>query len=514
MSPSASTDDFFDEVDIVEGAYPAPANPSPDSVVEVMIANNFASEFGIQVGDTFYGYNWRLEADDALQITEVRVAGIWQARDETSTYWFYQPRAFEDSLMIHEDTFRERISPYTEEEVNLGLWYIITDGSGISTNRVDDLIEREIDVEMTIDQLLSGAYISSSPGEELRPYQRTVTTLSLTLTVFSTPVIALMVVFLTMIVGLIVDKQQNETAVLRSRGTSPFQVLSLATVEALIIGSISILLGMGLAIVFTRLIGSTSSFLQLSYDADFIVSIPSSTATTAIVALAFTVLIRLIPAISASQHTIVSYKLSTSRVLIRPLLQRLGVDLLLIPLIAYFYYQIVQQGSMISIEGGIANIEDAYNQPFVFLLPPLTIFAFTLLLLRILPLLLRFITWLIYLSNNVGLLIVTRQLERSPRSYFLPLLLLITTISLGIYTASFARTIDRYLYEQQFYRVGADATIRLIPVSIGTGGLGGGDDNVSSAYVPISAFHEMEGIDEATRIGEYPAAQGPNIRLG
>ncbi|MEQ8676651.1 MAG: ABC transporter permease [Aggregatilineales bacterium] len=500
----STTEDIFNQVEMVEGTFPAPADPSPDSIVEVMIARNFADEYGIQVGDRFLGFNWRLEADEVMQITEIRIAGVWQPLDPTSPYWFYLPLAFEDTLIVNEATYVNRISPYTDEEVNLAVWYVITDGRGINTNRVGELIDRENTTEMRIDQLLPGTTISSSPISELRPYQRIVSVLTLTLTVFSVPIVALLIVFLMMIVGLIVDRQRNETAMLRSRGTSPFQIVGLAAVEGFIFGGIALIIGTGLAVVFTRLMGSTKSFLDLGYDRNFIVSFPPTIVFTAIIALLFTVIIRLLPTISASRHTIVSYKISTSHVAVRPLLQRLGVDLLLLVVIGYFYYQTVQQGGLINIEGGVSNIDEAYNQPFVFLLPPLTIFGTALLVLRILPYILRFISWLIYLTDNVGLLIVTRQLERSPRSYYLPLILLISTISLGIYTSSFARTIDRYLYEQQFYRVAADVAIRLIPTS----GLPFGssaDDSVDTTYVPIAEFRSMQGIEQATRLGEYQA---------
>lgn len=501
----STADDISNQVEIVEGTYPAPADPSPNSTVEVMIAKNFADEFGIQVGDRFLGYNWRLEADDVMQITEIRIAGVWQPLDPNSEYWFYLPHAFEDTLIVNEDTFLNRISPYTEEEVNLAVWYVITDGRGINTGRVGELIDRENATEMRIDQLLPGATISSSPISELRPYQRIVSVLTLTLTVFSVPIVALLIVFLMMIVGLIVDRQRNETAMLRSRGTSPFQIVGLAAVEGFIFGSIALIVGTGLAFVFTRLMGSTKSFLDLGYDRNFIVSFPPTIFVTAIIALLFTIIIRLLPTISAAGYTIVSYKLSTSHVSVRPILQRLGIDLLLVVIVGYFYYQTVQQGGLINIEGGVSNIDQAYDQPFVFLLPPLTIFGTALLVLRILPYVLRFISWVIALTDNVGLLIVTRQLERSPRTYYLPLILLISTISLGIYTSSFARTIDRYLYEQQFYRVGADVAIRLIPTSGLPFGNLSSDDSVDTAYVPVSEFREMQGIDQATRLGQYQA---------
>lgn len=501
-----TTENIEAQVELVEGHYPTPADPAPDSVVEVMIHEGFASEFGIQSGEYYSGYNWRLEANDALQITTIRVAGIWRPRDEEDPYWFYRPNVFEDILLINEETYLNRLSPYTDAEINLGVWYLVTDGSGVNTSRVDELIARHNETEKIADQYLPGTYIQASPVEELRPYQRIVTVLTLTLTVFSIPIVVLLVIFLIMLVGLVVDGQRNETAVMRSRGTSPFQVVGLTMVEGIIMGAIALVIGTFLATAFTQLIGTTRSFMDFRWGDSFIVSFPATIVTTAALALLFTILIRVVPTIGAARHTIISYKMDKSRLLARPWWQRLGVDILLLIIIGYFYYQIVQQGGLIDIEGGASNIEDAYNQPFVFLLPPLTIFAMTLFILRLLPPILRFMAWLIQWTNSVGLLIVTRQLERSPGAYYLPLILLVTTISLGIYTASFARTIDRYLYEQQFYRVSADMSVRVFSQSAGSfPGGAGADSDAPPAYMHISEFTSMPHIESATRLGEYTA---------
>ena len=499
-----TTEGIDERVELVEGSYPAVADPAADSIIEVMIHQDFASEFGIQRGELYLGYNWRLEPDDPMQITQIRIAGIWRPRDETASYWFYRPNVFEDILLVNEETYRNRLSPHSNAEINLAVWYLVTDGSGVNTSRVDELIERHNETEKIADQYLPGTYIQASPVEELRPYQRIVTVLTLTLTVFSIPIVALLFVFLIMLVGLVVDGQRNETAVMRSRGTSPFQVVGLTMVEGIIMGIIALAIGTALAAGFTQLIGTTRSFMDFRWGERFIVSFPTTIGTTAALALLFTILIRVVPTIGAARHTIISYKMDKSRLLRRPWWQRLGIDILLLAIIGYFYYQIVQQGGLIDIEGGVSNIEDAYNQPFVFLLPPLTIFAMTLFVLRILPSILRGIAWLIQWTNSVGLLIVTRQLERSPGAYDLPLILLVTTISLGIYTASFARTIDRYLYEQQFYRVSADVAIRVFSQT-GGGIPGASPDDAPPAYMHISEFTSMPHIKNATRLGEYSA---------
>ena len=500
-----TTENIEAQVELVEGTYPAPAEPTADSVIEVIIHEEFASEFGIQAGEYYAGYNWRLDADDPMQITTIRIAGIWRPRDDESEFWFYRPNVFEDILLINEETYRNRLAPFSESEVNLAVWYLVTDGDGVNTSRVDELIRRHDDTEKTADQYLPGTYIQASPVEELQPYRRVVIVLTLTLTVFSIPIVALLIVFLIMLVGLVVDGQRNETAVLRSRGASPYQVVGLTTVEGIIMGVIALVIGGLLALAFTQLIGTTRSFMDFRLGQHFIVSVPPTIGSTIILALTFTILIRVVPTISAARHTIISYKMDKSRLLEKPLWQRLGIDVLLLALIGYFYYQIVQQGALIEVEGGLRNIEDAYNQPFVFLLPPLTIFALTLFILRFLPPILRALAWLIQWSNSVGLLIVTRQLERAPGAYYLPLILLVCTISLGIYTASFARTIDRYLYEQQYYRVSADMSVRVFSQSPGAFPGSGGGNDAPPAYMHISEFTSMPHVISATRIGEYTA---------
>ncbi len=500
-----TTENIEAQVELVEGSYPAPAEADPTSVIDVMIHEEFASEYGIQLGEYYAGFNWRLEADNPLQITTIRIAGIWRPRDDESEYWFYRPNVFEDILLINEATYLNRLSPFTESEINLAVWYIVTDGSGVNTSRVDELLRRHNETEKKADQYLPGTYIQASPEEELRPYQRIVTVLTLTLTVFSIPIVALLIVFLIMLVGLVVDGQRNETAVMRSRGASPFQVVGLTTVEGIIMGTIALVVGMILATGFTQMIGTTRSFMDFRWGEHFIVSIPPTIGSTIVLALAFTILIRVVPTIGASRHTIISYKMDKSRLMQRPLWQRLGIDILLLALIAYFYYQIVQQGGLINVEGGARNISDAYNQPFVFLLPPLTIFALTLFILRLLPPMLRGMSWLIQWSNSVGLLIVTRQLERAPGAYYLPLILLVSTISLGIYTSSFARTIDRYLYEQQFYKVSADISVRVFSQMAGGIPGGGSASEEPPAYMHISEFTSMPHVINATRVGEYYA---------
>ncbi|MBN1563006.1 MAG: ABC transporter permease [Anaerolineae bacterium] len=492
-------------IELVEGTFPVPTDPAPDSVIEVMITEQFASEVGIQVGELYQGYNWRVDQNDSQQIRMVRVVGVWRARDEADHYWFYGPTMFNDILLVPRETFVNRIAPYTDIEVNLSLWYLISNGEGITTSRVDAIIQGHETVSKTIDQLLTKTQINKSPVQQLRPYQRSVRVLTLLLTAFSIPIFILLLIFIVMVIGLSVEQRGIETAVHRSRGTSPFQVMGLAVVEGLILGIIALIAGAGVAAFFTRLLGSVRSFMDFSGTNTFRVSFPPTLTLAAGAALLLSVLIYLIPTISAARHTIISYKQAKARTSTRPLWQRMGLDILLLALVGYFYYRLVQQGSLfVNQSGETAVLEDAYSDPLLYMLPSATVFALTLFALRFLPLIMRFISWLLQLTDNVGLLIVTRQLERAPQSYYLPSILLICTIGLGTFMASFARTIDRYLYEQQFYRYAADVEIRVFNQPQPLFG-GYPTEATAPVYMHIAEFNDMPYIERATRLGEYSA---------
>ncbi|NJN55964.1 MAG: hypothetical protein HC804_15175 [Anaerolineae bacterium] len=144
------------------------------------------------------------------------------------------------------------------------------------------------------------------------------------------------------------------------------------------------------------------------------------------------------------------------------------------------------------------------------MLPSLAIFALTLFFLRLLPWLMEGISWLIFRSNSVGLLMAVRHLARTPRAYATPLILLVLTVSLSVFTASLALTLDYQLYDDYFYRIGADLNLEGPGKEFGGGSfsnLPGADATRSRAiFLPISEYLEFPGVTAAAPVGTYSAA--------
>jgi putative ABC transport system permease protein len=92
-----------------------------------------------------------------------------------------------------------------------------------------------------------------------------------------------------------------------------------------------------------------------------------------------------------------------------------------------------------------------------------------------------------------------RQLGRQSHEYISPLLLVIISLSMGIYTLSMAASLDQWLTDRMYYRAGADMTFTPLPVS--------GDVDISDGnwVAPPQEFGKVDGVMGGTRVGDFPA---------
>ena len=80
---------------------------------------------------------------------------------------------------------------------------------------------------------------------------------------FSVPILLLVFAFITLVAGLTVNGQRNEIAVLRSRGASALQVMSISFIEAIVLAILALATGIPLAQGIAQLVGQARSFLVM-----------------------------------------------------------------------------------------------------------------------------------------------------------------------------------------------------------------------------------------------------------
>lgn len=516
------TNHLADHVTLREGQWALEAADDPAVPIEVTVSAGFADRTGVQVGEVFIAYDDRNQgADGQVDRFPVIVTGIWEPIAPRSDFWFTPVRSFNEYLIVPEMTFINRISPGINDEVNEAVWLVAVDGEAVGPDQVSGMINRFRALDAQISNLLPDARLIQSPVEALELYHSSVTVLITLLTAFNVPIIGLVLAFIGLVVGLSVNERRNEIAVMRSRGAGMGQMLGIGLLEGIVLGLIALVLGGWLAMWLTGLIGQTRSFLDFSAESELQVVLTNSGIRAGLTAVFLALVARIIPTFAAARHTIITYKQDRARASGHPWWQRIGLDFWLLLPAGYGFYLLRQQGGLFAetaenaaeigeaASTAAASGADPFQNPLLLLVPALTIFAVTLVFLRLLPYLMRGLSWLLAQTGSVGLLLAVRQLARTPSFYATPLILLILTVSLAVFTASLARTMDLQLYDQSYYQIGADVSVFDFAAR----------SNQRTAvnslfFLPTAAYRELPGVLGATRVGRYESVVEGNRREG
>ena len=518
----SSINNIEDHATLLEGSFPAVSTGAADSVVEVIISEERATLLGAQVGEMYTGYTTiRNEQTTTTVEYPVRIAGIWKPTDPKDEYWFYSSQEFRDALLVPQETFTERIIPFLQNEVYLGVWYWVLDGSGIHSADVPGLLARIYNTRQTATNILADMRLDISPQESLANYLRLSRSLTIFLYAFSVPLLLMILTFIGLVVDMSVGQRRNEIAVLRSRGSTTGQLVGMAILEALLLGVVGMLIGAPLAQVVAGFFGKAKSFLDFSATSGLQVAVTAESVRFGLIAAVVALIAMVLPTVGAAKHTVITYKQDRARQARRPWWQRAYLDLLLLIPAGYGMYLLQRQerlGSSVS----SAISADPFQNPLLLLVPALGIFAVTLLIIRLLPMLMSGVAWLASQTRSVGLLMAARYLSRSTSGYTAPLILLVMTLSLSTFTATLAQTLDRHMHDQTFYKVGADVhVIELGELQGGaSGSLGGAPagqgqsseppaDAEAAAerwfFLPVSEHLKAPGVQAAARVARVKA---------
>jgi putative ABC transport system permease protein len=473
-------------------------------LLPVLISQALAEQAGLQVGEAYV-----LVGQNAA--IPVWIAGVWRPLNPADPFWFYRPGAFDEALLTSEAAFFELLAPHLPRPVDTAVWYQIYDGERVRAADVTQLLQQVATAEVRVTALLDHTSLDASPLTALTAYGRAARGLTLNLTLFSVPLIGLILYFMVQVAGMVVQRSQAEIAVLRSRGMTRGQVVALYLLEGGLLGVMGLAGGMALGRWLAAVIGRARSFLDLAFvsgDGEPLLIVLSPVAWRyGLLGVALAILALVLPALAASGHTIVTFKRERARSLLAPIWQRYYLDVFLLAPPLYGWYQLRQQGTIALLDGG----RDPFANPLLFLTPILFCFTAALLCVRFFPRLMSGLVRLAQLLPGATLLLTLRQLARSAGHYSGALLLLMLTVSLAIFSASMAVTLDNHLHDQIYYEVGADLNLAELGESVVEQDATGQSSSSSQEgprwlFLPVSEHLEVQGVHAAARVGEFSAA--------
>ncbi len=401
---------------------------------------------GVQVGDTLTATR------SGYATAKLRVAALWHPVNADDPSWIFPPRFF-DNVILMSDADLQTFFAQVDKPVEETAWYLNFDGGDLRTSDVSGLISRHRRRHARRDggaarrparpRRRPTACRSSSPRSDTFTQQ---------LVIMSLPVGGLVLYFVALVAGLLVSRQGEEDAVLRSRGISRRAILLIHVLIWLLLTGTALAIGLILCPAVVRLVGRTSSFLQFNgtqtLDVVFTPQAVAAGALTGLIASSS----GLYFSWRSSVQTITGFKRSAARAA-KAWWQRAYLDVLLLIPALYVLYTLWRQGGLTT------SADDPFSDPLAFVAPTLFSLSITLLFLRLFPLILGLAARIVNFGRGVAVLMALRELTRSIGRYRGTLLMMCFTLSLTGFTASMASTIDRTLADAVDYQIGADAVI-------------------------------------------------------
>jgi len=476
--------DFEKHIKILEGRQASP-EPDANGDIEAVMATAGMDEIGLDVGDRIVVV---YEKDGNLLPINIHIVGRWYPLNPDDTYWFYQLDYFNNGIMVPEASFFNNIAKPYEGIAHEYAWFMVFDVNAIRSNNVERVLEGINELRSRTATILGNVRMEISPESLLRDYQVKLFFLKILLFVLSAPIICIVLYYITISAGMIIDRQRNEIAILKSRGASVGQVVGVYLTEGLLFGLFAVVAGPLLGMLVAQFIGHTYTFLVFSNRELLPVHITGQTMQFAMLAVGLSVGAMVLPAVGASRHSIVTYKQEVARSTRAPFWQRWFIDFLLMGIAGYGYYLLSQRQSILT----LGEAGDVFSDPLLLLVPALFIFAAALIFLRLFPWIVEGVSRAGNRVFGVSVMLGLRHISRMPGQYTRLVLLLTLTLALGTFAASVAKTLDRNYNDRVYYQNGSD----LLLVESGA------YDEVTEtwSFQPVSDHLQVKAIKAVARV--------------
>lgn len=415
--------------------------------IKVIVPTSAFQKSKLTVGEQLTFDRLRDENGDYLVF---EVAGVFEAEDPTDPYWVEAADSYEKYCFVSEDVFYQQICPgiavNDQASVVETLLWRLYDYEKVKYEESDVLFQTIQDIAtetltFPFEDVLSGYIIDSHKIET-------------TMRILQLPTILLLTLFIYMVAAKMLAMEQNEIAVLKSRGVYSSQILFTYLLQSCVISGFAAIIGLINACCLAKLIGLSNAFMEFVVRKSLKIAFTKEVFGCLLLSFAFCVFVMTIPVIPKCKITIVEQKRKSGKKE-KAFWKKCYFDIIGLLIAGYLYYSFHHQ--IDSIKQRIRSGESV--DPTLFLGSSLFIFSASLFLTRIIPLLVN----LIYCTGKKkwGVASYTAFLQsiRNREKQSFMMIFLIATVALGIFNANTARTINANEETNLRYEDGADIVI-------------------------------------------------------
>lgn len=464
-----------------------------DGSIPVILSQRAMTKMDVILGDIIKFP--KLKNSDGSN-TRIKIVGVFDAKDYEDSYWVNGPSEYYIEVFMNEDLFQEKFINFEDQQFNVSaLWHLVFDYEAVRPSAIDDLVDQtEKLCKMTSGNRFSAVKEPDYLGV-LREYQTAAKKVYTTLLILQIPVLALLLAFIFMISRQMLDLEQNEIALLKSRGSSKRQILLIYFLQSAILSGVSSVVGVPLAYFLTKALGSTNGFLEFIQRKALNVRLTPEVFLYTLGAILVSIAFMVFPVFKDANVTIVNVKHKKNRSGTN-IFSKVYLDVILLLISLYGLYSFTARKSELM----TSMLEGGSIDPFLFICSSLFIISASLVGLRLQPLLIKLVYYIGRKHWKPAFFASFLQIIRTRKKQGFMMVFLMFTVSLGIFNATVARTILSNSEKGIEYSTGADLVLQQ-PWE---------DNSLALQYYPdleltytepdFGIYENMEGVEAATRV--------------
>ncbi|QHW30605.1 ABC transporter permease [Paenibacillus rhizovicinus] len=502
--------DFDKRLKVIDGRLPDPKRN--DGVYEVAVTQKFIIDLKRDLGSEL---DYTTKEGAKIRIIPVGIVESKQA----NAYDQFNVEANNASFYIPYEQFNhDFVDNEGPLKLSVLMWQYSLDYSQMNIDKIDTYVKEFNAMTNYFNTRVGIGNVKMPAKTPIATYSEKKDKLNLMLWSLYSPVMFMLAFYLYMAANLIIDRQKTEISVLRSRGASRLQIMSVFLFESVLLGLLALAAGPFIGVYFTKLLGASSGFLEFVQRAKLEVVLNSTSYLIATSAVAGSIILILIPAFLATKVTIVGHKQQMARMTKLSFWHKIGADFILIGISIYMLTRFNNQ--LTDLKKLALDPTSIQVDPLMFFMPAIFSLGAGLFILRVYPWFIKLIFWIGRKWWTPALYSTLLQISRSSTQYLTIKVFLIMTIATGLFSANAARTINGNMEDRIQYTTGSDIQLSVHwdndkPPPPPPGAPQGGDSDDTTVEKPkvvtytepsFITMTQLAGVDSAARVFRKPNA--------
>lgn len=475
-----------------------------DGTIEVVVSQSGMVKMDLLLDETLTLKNVTDQNGEPLRL---KVVGVFKNSAADDVYWVKTPSSYVNTAFMSKALFEQLFMECTDTAYPVNAqWYVLLDYEQMRGDCAQQMYDLTLKLEEQFGDLYSFRY-STNFKSTLESYLVKANQVDITLWVLQVPILVLLCAFIFMVSRQMLQLEQNEISILKSRGAARRQIISVYFVQSLGISLISFIVALPLSAWLCQVLGSANAFLEFVRRKSLTVEFSPEVLLFGAAAAVFSICVMVFPVMRFANVSIVAHKQRKSRRSDKPFWQKVYLDVVLLGVAVYGLYSFNNQKDVLAQR----VMEGASLDPLLFLCSSLFIIGAGLVALRIIPA----IVWVIFTvfkrAWSPALYASFLRVLRTRSSQGFIMVFLMLTVALGIFNAQTARTVNTNAEEQVMYMTGADLVMREKwqdnSQSMGSDGtMSASSDDIVYIEPDYGKYLNIDGVKSVTRV--YAADDG------